>query len=459
MAIALPSGFNTAADSTGKLLFLKVLLAKNTVYLGEPVVVSYLLYHRVPVIDPQQEFAVTFPDCDVETFPAKEKFWQESVNGKSYQVVQLRKYLLIPQKAGDVRVPALSLTFKRNAPPDPDDFFGVEQVIATEVRAEEARLTVKPLPPQTDPVPFAGALGQFKIESRFEPVTGPQNLLNFTLKIWGAGNLKALNLPTPAVPAGTEIFNETQAGNHSLQNGKLQAEHAYSFQVMANYRGNYVLQPLKFAYFDLNKNRYVTYETPAYDWKVPVGPEKEITLHPSTKPEKAVAALILKSPIPGRNAGNLFGAFLGLSGLAAILYMGAYLVQAQQRRVARNPEKEASRRALSRARKAMKVLRKMSPQLPPDAFSRQLLAIFKNYLAAKYFKNSQAVTPETVPGWLAASGLPAATRERTRQFFYRQYAIRFSGQETGVQNPETQLKELSDLLQTLENCFHEKITA
>ena len=98
---------------SGQDLFLKVIPSKKTAYVGEPVVLTDKLYTRVPV-----------SQLSISKMPAYGGFWMkecddgngntlrqspEVVNGIEYNTAEIKKVVLIPQKAGKLTVEPMGM--------------------------------------------------------------------------------------------------------------------------------------------------------------------------------------------------------------------------------------------------------------------------------------------------------------------------------------------------------------
>ncbi|MGN1226196.1 MAG: BatD family protein, partial [Candidatus Cryptobacteroides sp.] len=94
----------SSSTSSGEDLFMTLVLDKKEVVLGEPVNATLKLYTRVPIGGFED---VKFPSFDgfwsqVTESPNTVDFHRESLNGEVYDASVLRRYSIVPQKAGDL---------------------------------------------------------------------------------------------------------------------------------------------------------------------------------------------------------------------------------------------------------------------------------------------------------------------------------------------------------------------
>ena len=112
-----------------KTVFIKAVPSKEKIYVGEPVMVTYLLYHHIRLIDPQNEINIAFKNSYFEEYPSKKNKWEEVINGKVFEVIILKKYLVIPKRVGALEISPIKVSFKVALSPSPDEFFEKEQIV------------------------------------------------------------------------------------------------------------------------------------------------------------------------------------------------------------------------------------------------------------------------------------------------------------------------------------------
>ena len=165
----------SGSQITGKDLFITVTANKKRVFEQEAILLTYKVYSLVNLT----QLAGNMPDLDgfhtqEIPLPQQKSMTMEHFNGRNYGTVVWRQYLLFPQRAGKLKVPAVEfegLVVQQNNAIDPIDAFFNGADLTTEVKkkivAPGMEIQVDPLP--TRPANFSGAVGKFNIESALIP--------------------------------------------------------------------------------------------------------------------------------------------------------------------------------------------------------------------------------------------------------------------------------------------------
>ena len=123
-------------------------------------------------------------------------------------------------------------------------------------------MQVKALPLENRPANFTGAVGDFD----FKVTTSKSNLkanesAQVKVEVSGKGNLKLIDLPSIDTPNGLERYEpehkESIRTNLSGLSGKVYDQ----YTVVPQYRGKYMIPPVSFSYFNLDKKSYETITT------------------------------------------------------------------------------------------------------------------------------------------------------------------------------------------------------
>jgi hypothetical protein len=276
----------------GNNLFVRAVASKSRVYEGEAIVVTYKIYTRVNIVD-----------FGVNKIPTFEGFWseeiasnrnvelhQENIDGLQYQVGEIKKCVLIPQRKGSLTIDPMSLdivtrikTQNRN-----NDFwdqffgggsmFGGHQDVKVNVKSKPLKIDVMPLPTVGKPADFTGAVGDFS----FNTVVKPNSLKmksnepgNLIYTITGKGNLKLIDAPKLAWHKDIEAYepktNDKILTDITGQSGK----RSFDFVFIPRHSGNFQMPVFNFTFFDPNKAKYVTLNSPELSLEVEKGNENE----------------------------------------------------------------------------------------------------------------------------------------------------------------------------------------
>ena len=167
------SSAQTASTSNSD-IFMRLTLSRNSVVVGEPVTATLKIYHRTNLVGFENARFPSFNGFwsqEVES-PANIEFQREQVDGTMYNSAVLRRWVLIPQKAGDQNIdPAeivclVNVQQRRSTGSIFDDFFGSDYVTTRQrVTAKAGTLHVSALPSGA-PASFGGGVGDFQVEAR-----------------------------------------------------------------------------------------------------------------------------------------------------------------------------------------------------------------------------------------------------------------------------------------------------
>ena len=273
---------------SGQDLFIKVIPSKKSAYVGEPVVFSYMLYTKIPV-----------SQLSVSKMPSYGGFWTKEcsdsqrqstdiINGVQYSTYEIKKVVLIPQKAGKFTIEPMvvecvaQVVTQRSNPwgNDPFGFFNdpffsrgytnVEKTLQTSSLSFES----KALPTQGKPASFNGAVGNYNFKVNVDRNELSTNeAFTMTLTVSGSGNVELVNLPEPVFPPDFEVYdpkilNSVEANGQGMS-GTKKAE----YLVIPRRSGDFSIPAIEFSYFNPSKEQYFSLNEPTINLKVHKGSE------------------------------------------------------------------------------------------------------------------------------------------------------------------------------------------
>ena len=263
----------------GDNLFLKAVVDKNHVTLGEQINLTFKLYTRVSV-----------SNYGVDKSPAMTGFWGEDidspknialsnevVNGKQYRVGVIRKMALFPTQSGNLEIAPMEVTTQvqmQTRSLDPFDAFFRDpfgRTVNYKVRSEPIRIKVDPLPPGAPPS-FKGAVGRFTMNTAVDRKTTKTNEpVTLKVTISGTGNIKVLEVPEIELPRDFEQYPPKISDNIDRQEGRISGSKTFEYLIIPRYPGRKTIKPLTFSYFDLGKREYVNLQSPQIELNVEQG--------------------------------------------------------------------------------------------------------------------------------------------------------------------------------------------
>lgn len=277
---------------SGQDLFLKVIPSKYSAYVGEPVVLTYKLYTRVPVSQLSISRMPSYggfwmKECDDNSNGGTLRQSSEVINGIEYTTAEVKKVVLIPQKAGKLNVEPMGLdclaqivTQRNNQRSnDPFDVFFNDPFFSRSytnvqkyIQTATINIEVKGLPEDGKPADFAGAVGNYNFSASIDAdETQTNEALTMTVKVSGNGNLELMNMPSPQFPPDFEVYDPKIVSNIDANGQGMSGTRKAEYLVIPRRAGDFTIPPVTFSYFDPAKKQYVTLKSSPMNIKVNKG--------------------------------------------------------------------------------------------------------------------------------------------------------------------------------------------
>ncbi|MBR5499262.1 MAG: BatD family protein [Bacteroidales bacterium] len=262
-------------------LFLSLTLDRTKVVVGEPLIATLKLYQKVNVAGFENVSFPTFNGFwsqELEA-PTNIEFSRELYEGQIYNSALLRKFVLIPQQQGKVTINPAELTCLVNVRVSNggtsifDGFFDEYRTVRKKVTTPPVTVTVDPLPAGA-PASFAGGVGQFNITARVSKDTlMTHEAASLVLTVSGRGNISLLESPKVTFPLDMEVYDIKTSDK--VDKSGLSGSKTYEFPFIPRSAGDFVIEPVKYSYYDVNQHKYVTLETQPIPLTVLRGNENE----------------------------------------------------------------------------------------------------------------------------------------------------------------------------------------
>ncbi|MCC6599088.1 MAG: protein BatD [Crocinitomicaceae bacterium] len=265
---------NDTQASLDKKVFLKAIADKTSIYRGEGVEVTYRLYTSVNLVNYSVNKMPSldgFYSQDIE-LPQQPQFQRENVNGVIYNVADIKKTILFPQRSGILtvdamkgevvaRVPVKQQQRSRN-PFDAffnDPFFGQSaQDISLQIGSQPLSITVKELP-EGAPASFNGAVGNFSLKADFDKKeVRAHDAVNLKIEISGKGNIKLLDAPSIKCPPDFERYDPKILTNASASSAGVNGNKTFEYLMIPRTMGEYKINVGDFTFFNPSTKNYVT---------------------------------------------------------------------------------------------------------------------------------------------------------------------------------------------------------
>lgn len=238
---------DTTPREEGK-TFILALPETQTVFRGQPALVSYYIYTNQDVRSYGNESVVDQDGYGKEIYNSATmlQFDRAAYGGQNYQRALLKTYAIFPQRVGVLKVPKLSATVRWNY----HSFF--EQA----VDSAPASISVRELPAGA-PSTFMGALGRFEVGGSLSRNTARAGeAVTYTLRIKGLGNFNQFS--APAFPRSSDLQISAPLARDQIKGG-CDGTRDLVYTVIPRRSGSITLPTLIFSWLDTESGKYLTY--------------------------------------------------------------------------------------------------------------------------------------------------------------------------------------------------------
>lgn len=259
-------------------IFMKLMLSKNRIVVGEPVTAVLKLYTNGDLAGFEDVNFPVFNGFQAQQVyaPQRVEFNRESVGDKIYSSAVLGKWVIVPQKSGELTVsPAelVCLVQKRISygTSEFDRFFDDYQTIRKRLTTPEYKINVANLPAGA-PASFNGAVGQYRINASLDKNSlNVNDAISLTISIKGKGNLAYISAPNPNLPPDSEAYDTRVTDKMEEGSGGTSGTKIFEYPFIPRSHGDFTIDPVEFSYYDVSAGRYVTLLTQPLDYHVERG--------------------------------------------------------------------------------------------------------------------------------------------------------------------------------------------
>ena len=258
----------SASADTGE-LFLRLNLSKRDAMVGEPITATLKIYQRANLTgfeDARFPKFNGFWSQEVDT-PQSIEFQREQVGDKMYNAAVLRRWVLIPQKAGTLTIDPSEIVCLVNVRTQRartgsifDDFFENDYVTQRQrVSTPAVNVKVSALPAGA-PTGFSGAVGEYGVSAKLsKDQLKTHEAASLVVTVTGKGNVSLVEAPKLDFPPDFEVYDvkATSATDKSGTSGSKSFEYPF----IPRSPGDFVLPPVRFSYYDVKNRRYATATT------------------------------------------------------------------------------------------------------------------------------------------------------------------------------------------------------
>ena len=420
-------------SSDDKDIFIRVIPNRKSCYMGEPISASIKIYTS-PKVD--------ITGYEAPTLPAFDGFWREDIemetnhstqfiDGKRYQVITVAKYVLVPQKYGNLDLGNFSIPLnirKQTGSKRVRSFFGIEEIptyenMSMDVKSPAVRINVKALPAGA-PADFKGIVGKYKLDvSLTKNEVKADEAITLQMKVSGSGNLKLMPNPNLSMPSDFENYDPEVKNSFKVSTSGISGSKKISYLMIPRYEGNYTIPAVSFSYFDPSQKKYKTLSKGPFEINVLAGDGSSAPalIDRPTVNQRDVKVLgkdirYIKTdvPEPTKESVTWFGSisfyssYIGSLSIAALLFFFLNKRKNDQENVVEYKAKNAGKQV----QKRLKTAKTFLDQNNSTSFYKELLLVTEGYLEDKLKIGKSSITQESIKEILTQQKVSAETIEK-----------------------------------------------
>jgi hypothetical protein len=386
-------------------LFIRATVDKSKVYVGEQLLVTFKIYTKVNIV----QNALT-------KAPVFNGFWSEDIispnqqatlrpevwDGVQYQVAEIKKTILMPQRAGTLEITEMVMDFVKRIQQRGrsnsffDQFFGGGyQDVRVTVKSKVLKIEVLPLPTAGKPADFNGAVGDFGMESRLSNTNKTiksNDATNLYITISGKGNFKLIDPFKLKLPPEIEAYDAKINDKISTTVNGVSGSRTFDYLLIPRHSGSYKIPSVSFSYFDVSKRSYVTLSSPEFPIEVEKGAANESVAQTSVLAAKEDVKIlgsdiryIKTKSILKKGSAHFFGTklFYFLLLLPLLLFILLSLIFKKYLEGLKDTVGTRSKKATSIAKKRLEIANQHLQANNYDGFYNELFKAINGYLSDK----------------------------------------------------------------------------
>ena len=456
----------------GQLAFFKLFIPRKEAYLGEVFSVEFRVYVREGVANAEnimQSFE-NYAGCPIKvedvtilkTAHANRRRMQ--VGNGVYSVATLVTSLS-PVKPGTLTIGSMDVNLALQLPTgnrrrdvfDPFGMFQNYEERRVALSAEPEKLTVLPLPKESVPTNFIGAVGSYSMTVS----AGPTNVatgdpITVRVQISGRGALDSLALPEQSAWRDFKTYPPTSKVETTDPLG-LQGTKTFEQVVVPQTIDVKSLPPISFSFFDPDQKQYRTLSHPAIPLVVRPGgsaPAPTILAGSRPSPENTPPAQDIVHIKPRLGALAQVGPplvrqswFLALQAIPLLAWLSALTWRKRTELLANNPRLRRQRQVAQTIRKGLVELQQLAAENKSDEFFATLVRLLQEQLGERLDLPASAITEAVIEEHLRPRGVPETTLAPLHELFQTCNLVRYA--------PMKSSQELAAVIPKLEGVLGE----
>lgn len=388
-------------EINGDDLFVKTNISKSTLYKGEHLIATIKLYTKLNLVGFEGIKLSDFKGFWVQDLEDNKKQYsieQENVDGEIFNIVLLKKVLLIPQQGGDIYIEPTEIEcviqqqIKNSRRSFFDDFFGSVQNVKKKVVSPKVKISVKDLP-SNSPASFNGAVGSLNMKAEIDKLEAKTNdAITLKVTISGDGNLKLLNEPKIEFPTDFEVYDAKITDKISNNANGSSGSKTFEYLMIPRYAGKFTIPSFEFSYFDVKSGKYVSQNSDDFELNIEKGNEDENSTIVSNFAKEDVKFIgkdirfIKTDKFDLQNIGSyIYGSTMYVLSFPTLFLAFLIILFLRRKRIRENANMMLvkNRKANKMAQKRLKLANKFLKENNQSAFYDEILKALWGYLSDK----------------------------------------------------------------------------
>jgi hypothetical protein len=433
-----------AVNSGSQMSFIKLLLPKKEIYLGETIIGELQLYVRDGVQNISQLQVPSFPaDGFTVGKLTQQNRRRAQFNGVGYTVLPFA-FTLRPIKTGSFEAGPVTMSAVLDLPSRDGrrDFpfggiFGSTDQKQVSMTSEGEKVQALPLPSLNVPPGFNGAVGNYTMTA----TAGPTQIavgdpITVRVQIAGRGAFDALTLPDQSAWRDFKSYPPTSKVETTDPFG-LQGTKTFEQVIVPQNSEIKELPPVSFSFFDPDQKVYRTLTQPAVRLVVrpggaavapsvvagPVRPGQE-----TPPPAQDIVHIKPRVGMVGQIAPPLLQQpwFLALQGIPILAWLSALVWRRRTEHLAHNPRLRRQRQVAQRIREGLLQLRRLAKENKSEEFFATLVHLLQEQLGERLDLPASAITEAVIDERLRPLGVPATTLTALQELFQTCNLVRYA---------------------------------
>lgn len=460
----------TTASVNESSLYIKAVPSKRRIYEQEPILLSYKGYAKA---------GVALSSITPVQLPDLKGFWTQEINksqyleytperieGDLFRVIDIRQYVIFPQKSGTLTIPAndftCSVVKQREFADDFDAFLNGGGNYSVRVDRTSPAVDIEVIPlPTPKPAGFSGGVGHLSIKAELltdMPKTNDVATLRVTIS--GKGNMKLIKAPAITFPKDFDTYDAKITDKSEVTADGIMGDVYFDYTFVPRNIGEYDIPSFDFVYFDSEKGEYVTLKSDPVRLDVKKGDRSREDVEAEMRMRNSdIADIHTGESAPFTTTGlrgilwvGSWRFFAALGGLVALFVAGILVAF---RIIRRNADVVSSRnrRARKKANKHLRNAEKVLTTGDQHEFYGALTTALRGYFADKLACEAAALTTDSIVGQLAERNMAdEALLTELRRLLEDCDFARFAPSADASQR-SADLERASTLLETLDAAF------